>query len=190
MKIFMYDEVEAKNNKCDYKLPPVVWFVIYLVILICFLFFNLFSFIFISSSVISLLLWIVFAIYSIVGMIVFIKQLKRKHWSKQIAFIKENDTFWAVKLVNMNVAYFARVTNPISTAISLSFAVGSAINQQKQNKIMEERKKEANNYIWALEEAKKEEKDIYKDIDKNFELIFNVQDDWFCGIDIRNIYYQ
>ena len=186
MKIFMYDETEAKKNKCDYKLPPVVYFMIYLTILIVFLFFNIFSFIFIESQVITIILWFVFVLYMVLGMIKFIKSLKRNHWGKQIAFIKENNTFWAVKLVYLADSFFTVASNdPILTGVTLGISVNSVINVQKQEKIMNEKKKEAVSYVKALQEAKEEMEIlkqsnissdkivITKDLDKNFELIFN-----------------
>ncbi|MBQ9072267.1 MAG: hypothetical protein IJY25_03850 [Bacilli bacterium] len=186
MKIFMYDENEAKKNKCDYKLPPVVYFMIYLSILIVFLFFNIFSFIFINSQVLVILFWIVWVVYMVLGMIKFIKSLKRNYWGKQIAFIKEDDTFWAVKLVYLNDSYFTiNSSDPVMTGLTLGLSVNSAINVQKQEKIMNEKKKEASSYVKALQETKEEleylkqpniSKDkimITKDLDKNFELIFN-----------------
>lgn len=181
MKIFMYDENEAKKNKCDYKLPPVVYFMIYLTILIGFLFFNIFSFIFIESQIITLALWIIFVLYMVLGMIKFIKSLKRNHWGKQIAFIKENNTFWAVKLVYLADSFFTVASNdPIMTGLTLGISVSSAINVQKQEKIMNEKKKEAVSYVKALQEAKEEIETlkqsnissdkiiITKDLDKKF----------------------
>lgn len=177
MKLYMYSQEEAKKNHCKYDVNPVGKFLVFLVLFIIFLFLAIFLSTSISgetiiSKLLSLIPWIVLCIFSIVYFKYFLKNLRLKNWAAQIAFIKEGDTLWAVKLTYLHFPVFTINDNLVTTVLSIPAAINSAETNQRLKKEMEERKIYPESFQEALLDAKKE-KNIMKDLDDNFTFIFN-----------------
>ncbi len=176
MKVYMYSKEEAKRNAAIYKLNPMLWFLVWFFIIIGLLFFLIFLSSYIRvywnpkllAKISSYMLWIIYLAISIVSLRFFLKQLKIFYWGENIAFIKENGIMWAVKLVYIHFAEIPMADVPYS----YNEALKSAAENKMLSDELKERRKYEQNFIKALEDAK-EEKNIFKDIDKNFTFIFN-----------------
>lgn len=177
MKLYMYSQEEAKKNHCEYGGNQVGRFLVFLVLFIIFLFLAIFLSAFISgetiiSKLLSLIPWIALCIFSVVYFKYFLKNLRLKNWAAQIAFIKEEDTLWAVKLTYLHFPVFTINDNLVTTVLSMPAAINSAKTNQRLKKEMEERKIYPESFQEALLDAKSE-KNIMKDLDDNFTFIFN-----------------
>ena len=160
MKIYMYNQDEAVKNNVIYKFNPIVRFVIFMILDICLLFGTIFYSSYITvyvkqnvlGKIYSLVPWIILISFTIFYFIIFMKNLRLKYWAPNVAFIKENDVLWAVKLTYLHFAYVADNDSPAS----FGPAIESAYENQMLAAELKEKRVHSESYVNALEDAKKE----------------------------------
>ena len=166
-KIFMFDETEAVKNNCYFGTNPVKGFLIYLGVFLGFfiLMFPLFIWISFIPLVFYVTTWV---LITVVGFYSYLKKLKSDYWGQQTAFIKENNTFWVVKLTYMSKQGVVVTKNLATILFSAKQGFEAAADTRQREKEMQERKVIEQSYIDALNEAGTGKNVWVKDLDKNF----------------------
>lgn len=176
MKIYMYSKDEAQKNNCPYVGNPVGLMLIFVATVVMILFVAIFAcswlaaYISIIAAIIPL---IVFAIFTIIGFKIVLREIRLKTWSAHTAFIKDQDTLWAVRLTYIQFPATAITNNLVTTVLTAKPAIDSAKTNQRQKKELEERIVFPESYQEALIDAQGKAKIMKDAADKNFTFIFN-----------------
>lgn len=188
MNVFMFDKEFAKKNNC-YSNTDSNKFVVKRAFLIAFYFAlalllpMLIMFIFnynlglniplICVNVLSWVLWIWAFFYLVYGIYTLIKWLDVNEYCKQTAVIKENNQYWAVRLLFIPEITSSINTNAATSTLSAADNIGKAsLNHALQKKLFRDREN-AESYITALNDARKPDTLITPDIHKHFNKIYN-----------------
>lgn len=175
MKIYMYNNDEAKKNNCGYVKEPVVF-----VLILTFIFLILLSITISLSSKIEVYVseflgfvpWLFLAAVTAYGFDCCIKEITLRTLSGHTAFIKENGVLWAVRLTYI---HFPRqvVNHNLTTALlTLKPAIEDAKSNNKLKSEFYNRIVDQNSFYDGLVEAQNES-NIMVDVDKNFRFVFN-----------------
>lgn len=164
----MYSRDEAARNHCEYAGDPMLNLLILIgvgVIFILFapIFLALIFPVLISESL-HYILCVLFPWFVVcVAIYYFLLKLEMKKGAQHTAFIKDEDTLWAVKLVYMPVVKKTHPTEP---------EYASWEDNQKLEKELEERSLHPESYEKALIDAQGKTM-IMADLSKNFRFVFN-----------------
>ncbi len=175
MKIYMYSKDEALKNKCPYVSNPVGLMLILVVLIVITLFIAMFAYSWLAvyvSTTIAFIPWIAFAIFTIIGFKIVLRKISIKTWSANTAFIKDDDTLWAVRLTYIHFPVMAITNNLVTTVLTAKPSIDSAKANQRQKRELEEKIIFPESYQEALIDAQGKA-EIMKDADKNFTFIFN-----------------
>ena len=180
MKVFMYNKEEAIKNNCYTDKDPntkIRMVIIYISLAFCIALFGPIFLLLIGLGDLLDFLWpiilvgaITYIIYCIYNLI---KWLSKYEYAKQTAVIKEGDNYWAVKLTF--IPEIGSAVN-INTSTSILSSVDNVDKLEINKKLQEEVNKNreiADVYIKVFNEARKENAPFIKDIDKNFNKIYN-----------------
>ncbi len=180
MKVFMYNKEEAIKNNCYTDKDPntkIRMVIIYISLAFCIALFGPIFLLLIGLGDLLDFLWpiilvgaITYIIYCIYNLI---KWLSKYEYAKQTAVIKEGDNYWAVKLTF--IPEIGSAVN-INTSTSILSSVDNVDKLEINKKLQEELNKNreiADVYIKVFNEARKENAPFIKDIDKNFNKIYN-----------------
>ena len=180
MKVFMYNKEEAIKNNCYTDKDPntkIRMVIIYISLAFCIALFGPVFLLLIGLGDLLDFLWpiiwvgtITYIIYCIYNLI---KWLSKYEYAKQISVIKEGDNYWAVKLTF--IPEIGSAVN-INTSTSILSSVDNVDKSETNKKLQEELNKNreiADVYIKVFNEARKENAPFIKDIDKNFNKIYN-----------------
>jgi len=181
VKVFMFNKDLAVKNNCYTEKDPssiVKHLIIMISLLVCVALFG---------PIILLLLRVKGMTFEVLKNIIICSSIilivyyiyNFFHWRakfgspRSTAIIKENNTFWAVRLTFIPEIGGAVNANTVtSVASAISNAKKAQFNQEKLDELYEDREI-AEKYIDALNESRKSSARIMRDIDKNFKYIFN-----------------
>ena len=157
MKLFIYDAEEAIKNGCHYGDVAASRRKNYAFIGVCGAYSGISLFVFLFGSFffkwmdyIPTGIWIAIWIISSLSLILLFHRIVQKYyWAQQTAFIKDDDTFWRVKLV-----YVGTVTGGTITEGSAHLEAEIIENTLEQERIINEKKTKEESYIKAFEEAR------------------------------------
>lgn len=176
MKIYMYSKDEAQKNNCPHVGNPIGLMLILVAIIVIMVFVAIFTCSWLAvyvSKITAIIPWIILIIFSILGFKFVLKEIRTKTWSAHTAFIKDDDTLWAVRLTYIQFPVTAITNNLVTTVLTAKPAIDSAKTNQRQKKELEERIVFPESYQEALIDAQGKAKIMKDAADKNFTFVFN-----------------
>jgi len=180
MKVFMYNKEEAVKNNCYTDKDPntkVRMTAVYCSLGVCAGLFIPLIFLLMGLSqfydFVNVISWIGGLGYAIYAIYDLIKWLSKYEYAKQTAVVKEGNDYWAVRLTFIPEIGGAVNINTATSVLSSVDNVGKAKRNIKLQEELYADREIADVYIRVLNEARKENAPVMRDLHKNFNKIYN-----------------